>query len=81
MRKVTDESLGTVHTHTHTHTHTSILLEKRNTKDSKKREEDKRNNLSSLSCHTYSFINISRNNDSDIVWRKWNNKDCTEGKR
>ncbi len=29
MKKVIDESLGTVHTHTHTHTHTVSLLNKK----------------------------------------------------
>jgi len=36
--------------------------------------QNNRNNLSSLNCHTCSFANLSRNNNSDIIWRQWNNK-------
>jgi len=42
---------------------------------------ENRNNASSVSCYNSYFINLSRNNNSNVVWRKWNNKDGTEGKR
>ena len=43
--------------------------------------QDKRNNPSSPSCHTCSFTNISRNNNSNTIWGKWNNKNGTKSKR
>ena len=38
-----------------------------------------RNNASSLSCDDYSFTYFSWNNNSNIIWRKWNNKNGAEG--
>ena len=38
-----------------------------------------RNNASSVSSDDYSFVNFSRNNNSDTIWRKWDNKNGTEG--
>ena len=48
-----------------------------------KREERKnaRNNASSVSCDHYSFVNLSRNNNSNATWRKRNNKNGTKSKR
>ena len=37
------------------------------------------NNASSLDSHTYNFTNFSRNNNSNVIWRKWDNKNGTEG--
>ena len=42
-------------------------------------KKNRRNNASSLGCDDYSFTYFSWNNNSDIIWRKWNNKNGTEG--
>ena len=33
-----------------------------------------RNNASSLSCDDYNFTYFSRNNNSNTIWRQWNNQ-------
>ena len=37
-----------------------------------------RNNTSSLDCDHYSFTYFSWNNNSDTIWRKWDNKNGTK---